>query len=192
MALIVSPFALMGACGGDDTTTGGGTSGGAGTTGSSGGSGTAGGGTGGEGTGGATGTGGGGSTGASGASTGGGGSGGASTGGGGSGGASTGGGGSGGSSTDGGSGGSKGDGGVPACTSKMETSPAMSAADFCAILAATCKGALLDAAYNTPEKCAGAYAAATKMQCQSYHLCNAVTIDATMHCPHAQGAAPCK
>jgi hypothetical protein len=75
----------------------------------------------------------------------------------------------------------------------MDSSPAMTAANFCAILLGTCTGANLDAAYNTPEKCATAYMASTKMMCQSYHVCNAVrTMDLGTHCPHAQGASPCK
>jgi len=192
MALIASPFALMGACGGDDTATPPGTGGSGGTSsGTSGGAGTNSGTSGGAGT--ATGSGGsaagsgGSAAGSCGSAAGAGGS------AAGAGGSAAGAGGAGGSaSTDAGS--DSGNGNLPMCTSTSATSEAMPATKYCTILLGTCKGGDLKAAYNTQAKCETAYAAG-KMQCQSYHVCNAVksttAADITMHCGHAQGDAPC-
>jgi hypothetical protein len=191
MALIAAPFAVMGACGGDDTTGGGAAgSGGSSSSGTAGTGGTSSGTSGTSSTGGSSGTS---STGGSGGTSSTGGSGGTSSAGG-----SAGSGGSGGSAGSGGSGGSATDGGsgdgaaaLPACTSNSATDPKFSAADFCAELAGVC-GANLIGDYNTTEKCLAKYGASAQQGCQTYHVCNAFrTKDVATHCPHAQGAAPC-
>jgi hypothetical protein len=70
--------------------------------------------------------------------------------------------------------------------------PPLPPPDFCEILFGTCAGTYLSANYNTFEKCAATYFASIKPGCQSYHVCLAVTTkELAIHCPHAQGAAPC-
>ena len=163
MALIASPFALMGACGGDDTATPrAGTSGSAGTAGTAvalvrtAGSGGSAAGSGGSaaGSGGSAAGAGGSAAGAGGSAAGAGGS------------AAGAGGGAGSASTDGGAK----DAALPACTSTKDTDPAFSAADDCATLATVCKGGDLKAAYAAAT-CAATYEASTKKGCQTYHLC---------------------
>jgi len=105
--------------------------------------------------------------------------------------------GTGGASGAGGAGGAGGSG-VPACTSTTSTSPAMSAADFCAIFIDACSGVTgftVPPEYSTPAMCVTSYSDLTDSQrtCRSYHVCNAVTTGLkTTHCPHAVGVTLCQ
>jgi hypothetical protein len=97
--------------------------------------------------------------------------------------------------SDGGAAGSDGGTALPICTSNTGDSAAMSAADYCAILLATCgTGHAGDA---TQEACVTKYTAATAAQkmCRSYHVCNAkkstTAGDITAHCGHAAGETMC-
>jgi hypothetical protein len=95
----------------------------------------------------------------------------------------------------GGTGGAGGSG-VPACTSTSSDSPAMTASNFCTIFLSGCAGVTgftIPAGYTTMQMCTTSYAGLTVAQqmCRSYHVCNAISISAMTHCPHAGGAAPC-
>jgi hypothetical protein len=89
------------------------------------------------------------------------------------------------------------DGTVPACTSATADSPAMAAADFCAIFLDTCSGVAdftIPAGFTTTQMCTSSYAALSDSlrMCRSYHLCNAIsTGDPMPHCQHAVGIGAC-
>ncbi|HEY7373260.1 MAG TPA: hypothetical protein VIF57_13945 [Polyangia bacterium] len=89
---------------------------------------------------------------------------------------------------------------IPVCTSQGLASPAMSAADFCAIFLNGCSdvsGFTIPTGYTTMAMCEASYAALTEdlRMCRSYHLCTAVSPDnmgTTMaHCLHATGTGDC-
>jgi hypothetical protein len=103
-------------------------------------------------------------------------------------------------STDGGAAGagaagSDGGSAIPTCTSTMANSTPMSAANFCKIFLNEC--GMAHVGYTNETECEATYSALTaskpmRQQCQSYHLCNAVTMhDPTTHCPHAAGESNC-
>jgi hypothetical protein len=89
---------------------------------------------------------------------------------------------------------------IPACTSLGLASPAMSAADFCAIFLNGCSdvsGFTIPTGYTTMAMCETSYAALTEelRMCRSYHLCTAVSPDnmgtTMLHCLHATGTGDC-
>jgi hypothetical protein len=84
---------------------------------------------------------------------------------------------------------------LPACTSTLATSPAMSVDDFCSLFVEICGTG--HAGYTTWTECRATYASLAstpnRRTCQSYHLCNASHggAAATVHCPHAAGEVVC-
>lgn len=190
MALIASPFALMGACGGDDTTGGG--------TGGSAGAGTAGNGSSGTTAGnGSAGTTAGSSAGGSSA-----GNGGSSAGNAGSGGSSAGSAGSAGGAAEGGAG-AKTDGGgetstaAVTCTTAGDPFVGKTCSDFCTQWVATCMPITMWATkYASKDACLADCSgfAVARLCCRGYHANNAAEATGDMksaHCGHATGLGPC-
>ena len=86
----------------------------------------------------------------------------------------------------------------PTTTMRMNSSPAMTAVEFCQVYMQICTGANTpQGGYITEAECEAAYTGLmfeSTRECRSYHLCNAASYDpmnALTHCGHAVGISLC-